>query len=745
MADRDDSLFTELSRRNVFRVGIAYVVASWLLLQVVDVLADILELPEWVPKFFLVILAVGFVLAVIFAWAYEMTPEGLKREKDVDRSRSITDETGKRLDRITIAIVVLAVGVLVTDRYLLPTQQDTPPTTPAIEQTVDERIPSIAVLPFANMSADESSGYFSDGLADTLLHMLAQISELRVAARTSSFQFRDQNIDIRDIGSQLQVSSVLEGSVQRAGNKIRVTAQLINVDDGYHLWSGNFDRELDDIFAIQDEIAHEVVRALQVSLLGSEVERLQMRSTDNVDAYTEYMLGIDAMDQFSFESLPRAEQHFKRAIELDPDYAIAHARLAQSYIEMFDTGLIGYDQLIEDVAPVIDRAVALDPDEPIAITLQGAILSIRNKDEMAEVILRRAIRVGPNEVLPKLVLARILQNLDRETEALEIIEQSLKNDPLSTRALGRAASINGDLGNYAEARAAAQRIQKIDPESPTGYYYQAFADWDDDRPASAIRMMQRSIEADPLDPELAVQIGDWYLDVGDFEVTDFWYRQAVSIDPNHPLSQTAPLYLEVIRGTYDIKTIERAQELLGADIDNRKGSRDLLLDILFLDGHARGDYTEYLQRMEIDYPEFFDDPPAMPAEAFPEQGSRVAFSMMQSGEIDAGRQLAEYMVEQLGLPGRNFEGSLQGFNVAALTGNEAVINETLKTKRKFMQFFDSWNTAQHLFPWLGDYASHPEYVAILEELKTLAADRLARIEAELGKPPYDEQKGAPPK
>ncbi len=739
MADRKDSIFAELSRRNVFRVGIAYVVASWLLLQVVDVLADILELPEWVPKFFLVVLAVGFILALIFAWAYEMTPEGLKREKDVDRSQSITGQTGKRLNRLTTVVLVTAVAFLLADKYVF--DSGTPTTTDTLDSEsaiVVNDSPSIAVLPFTNMSADEASGYFSDGLADTLLHMLAQVSDLRVAARTSSFQFRDQSVDVRDIGTQLNVSSVLEGSVQKAGNKIRVTAQLINVDDGYHLWSGNFDRELDDIFAIQDEIANEVVAALQVSLLGSEAERLQARATDNVDAYTEYMLGIDAMEQFSFESLPRAEQHFKRAIAIDPDYALAHARLAQNYVEMFDTGLIGHNALMQQARPAIDIAMSLDAQDPIALSVQGALLALGDDEEQAEVILRRAVRAGPNEVLPRMTLGRLLQYLDRPAEALDFIQQCLELDPLSVRALGRAASIHGELGNHAEARKAAQRVQAIDPQSPTGFYWQAFADWDDDRPVSAIRMMRTAAEIDPLDPELLIQIGDWYLDLGDFEAAEYWYRRSIEIDPEHPMTQTAIMYLDVIRGPVDGATADLARKLLDADIDNRKGSRELTLTVLFLDGHPRGAYGEYLERMAADYPTYFDDPPTLPTDGYPAQGARVAYALMQSGRTEQGRQLATSMLDVVRNRGTDNLRSLQGLHVAALLDDDAFAKQTLATTRNRIRFLDAWDFADHLFPWLGDYAQHPDYVALRAAFEEYRASRLARLDAELGRPPYDQ-------
>ena len=350
--NKKTSLFEELKRRNVYRVGVAYAVLTWLILQAIDTVSPILSLPEFAPKLALTILAIGFPAVLLFAWAFELTPEGIKREKDVDRSQSITSNTGQRLDRIIIGVLVIAVGMLLVDKFFLAgvpqAQTEQVVATSEVPAAVaeEDETPSIAVLPFVNMSDDKSSAYFSDGLADTMLHMLAQISEIRVAARTSSFQFRDQAMDISKIGEQLNVATVLEGSVQRAGDKIRITAQLIDVDNGFHLWSGNFDRDLDDVFAIQDEIANEVVAALKVSLLGEVADTLDSDQTENLDAYTEYLLGLNALNESSMENFSRAIAHLQKAVEYDPNYARAWSTLGRTYLEMEDYGILGRTEAI---------------------------------------------------------------------------------------------------------------------------------------------------------------------------------------------------------------------------------------------------------------------------------------------------------------------------------------------------------------------------------------------------------------
>ena len=250
------SLFDELKRRNVFRVTIAYVIVAWLVMQIADVVLNNITAPDWVFQVLMLFLAVGLPIAVISAWAFEMTPEGLKREHEVDRSQSITHHTGRKLDYLIIGVMAIAIVYLVIDNYVL---DDRP-----IEIADDER--SIAVLPFVSLSNDDSDGYFGKGIAEELLNALAQFPDLRVAARTSAFSFEGKDIDLREIGEALGVAHVLEGSVRRSGERLRVTAQLIRASDGFHLWSEIFEREVTDIFVIQDEIVGELSRVLQFRL-----------------------------------------------------------------------------------------------------------------------------------------------------------------------------------------------------------------------------------------------------------------------------------------------------------------------------------------------------------------------------------------------------------------------------------------------------------------------------------------------
>jgi len=259
------SFINELKRRNVFKVGIAYVVTAWLVTQVLQVVFESFGTPDWVMKTVLVLLTVGMLFALFFAWVFELTPEGIRRESEIDRSKSITPETGRKLNHTITFVLVMALGYFVFDKFVLDVSRDAA-LVKAAKQEVSQQVSeaqvdaspqkagvpdkSIAVLPFVNMSGDEENEYFSDGLTEELLNSLARIKELKVTGRTSSFAFKGKNTDLREIGRALGVAHILEGSVRKAQNRVRITAQLINVEDGYHLWSDTFDRELDDIFAI---------------------------------------------------------------------------------------------------------------------------------------------------------------------------------------------------------------------------------------------------------------------------------------------------------------------------------------------------------------------------------------------------------------------------------------------------------------------------------------------------------------
>lgn len=310
------SFFQELKRRNVVRVAVLYILAAWLLLQVTDVGIDLLELPGWVGRFVLLVVALGFLPALILSWIYELTPEGLKRAHEVPASVSITPETGRKINVLIGVVATLAVLTILVDRLFPETRS------PASRVAVDA---SIAVLPFVDMSREQDQAYFSEGLSEELLNLLAKIPALRVISRTSSFQFKDRSEDVRMIADQLGVANILEGSVRKSGNRVRITAQLVQAADGSHLWSETCDRHLDGIFEMQDEIAGAVVQALKVELLDEQLPT--PGRTDDSEAHTLYLQGRYFADRRSKENLEKAVDYYRQALVVDPNYSLAWAAL----------------------------------------------------------------------------------------------------------------------------------------------------------------------------------------------------------------------------------------------------------------------------------------------------------------------------------------------------------------------------------------------------------------------------------
>lgn len=444
-------LFNELKRRNVVRVGIAYILVAWLLAQVAELALDSFDAPGWVIKSVLLLLALGLPVALFFAWAFELTPEGLKKEKDVDRSQSITPKTGRKLNTLIIGVLIVAVGMLLADKFMPP----------SVDTSTD--INSIAVLPFVDMSPAKDQEYFTDGLTENLLHALAQIRELKVAGRTSSFAFKGLNTDLRDIGEQLNVSSILEGSVQKAGARIRITAQLINVEDGYHLWSKTFDRELTDIFSVQDEIAGAVADALRMSLLGdgSETET----TTENFEAYNAYLLGLSYFNKGTNEDWDLAIEQFQLALEKDPGMALAWAGLSQA-IGLRTGFSTDFFAGFAKARTAAENAIELDPNLADAYLALASVQIGHDWDwDGAQASLNRANSLRPGD--PDIVaeMARLNRIRGDKFSALEDVEQALAQDPLNHSLARFHIAMLSRMGRLDEALAKAEFLASAMPDT----------------------------------------------------------------------------------------------------------------------------------------------------------------------------------------------------------------------------------------------------------------------------------------
>jgi TolB-like protein len=427
------SFFAELNRRNVIKVAVFYGVASWLILQVAELLFDVLGLPESWLRLVLALLVLGLPLVVVFAWVFELTPEGVKREKDVDRSQSITRQTGKRMDVAIVVLLVLAIATVGVDRLLPETPS---PATPAEEAPLDADksgppAQSIAVLPFADLSPAGDQEYFSDGIAEEILNVLVRIEGLKVASRTTSWGFKGQEaLGIPFMAEKMKVRHVLEGSVRKSGDMVRITAQLIDADTDQHLWSETYDRTLtaSSIFEVQDDIATSIVEQLGIIMDADSVTPSHATDTRNIDAYELY---LEAWQLFTERrSLRRAIDLFEQAVETDPGFARAWAGLSAVYNVAPGWGINDrdYRTLAGEAA---ETAVRLNPE----LSLPYAVLSFAGIDEWP---------------------------VDFE-QTLALLDEALARDPKNTTAYLWRAIRNLELGYFDRSDRDARQCLEIDP------------------------------------------------------------------------------------------------------------------------------------------------------------------------------------------------------------------------------------------------------------------------------------------
>jgi len=451
------SLFKELKRRNVFRVAIAYAVATWLLLQIIDLVLENINAPDWVMQVFMLAMAAGFPIAVIIAWAFEMTPEGVKLERNVDRDKSIVHETGKKLNAGIILILVIVVVFLLTDRF-----RDSTITEPASEQavsavttgdagqTVDsEAGKSIAVLPFRDMSAARDQAYFGEGIAEELLNALVKLEGLDVASRTSTFSLADEDLDIPAIAARLGVATILEGSIRTSGQQVRVTAQLIDVKADTHLWSETYNGSLNDIFKIQDEITAKIIEAMRVQLGGDSIKSATAELTENAEAYQLYLHGRHFWRQRSGESLQRSINLFRQAINLDPGFHRAWSNLAVAYknLPYYDhsVSMSEYAALSVDAA---EQALGINPDSSEALTVIADNYALECNSLDAAYAFQKAIEVNPKDPTSRHWYAIFLMERGHINEALVQITLARKIDPLISAVISVEAilmELQGDL------------------------------------------------------------------------------------------------------------------------------------------------------------------------------------------------------------------------------------------------------------------------------------------------------------
>jgi TolB-like protein/tetratricopeptide (TPR) repeat protein len=639
------SVWAELRRRNVVKVAVAYAIVGWLLIEVASVVLPTFKAPEWIMQVFTFLVIVGFPLALILAWAFELTPEGIKREKDVDRSQSITQITGRKIDYMIIAALVLALGFFAFDKFVLGPSRDAElvqATTEAVKEqaatepeALAESDKSIAVLPFTNRSAaEENAAFFAAGIHDDLLTQLAKISALKIISRTSVMQYKDTQKSIPQIARELGVATVLEGGVQRAGDRIRINMQLIDAVTDKHLWAETYDRDLSvtSIFDIQSDIAHAVSRALQASLTTDEESRLSSLPTGSLAAYDAFSRGKLLLPERTAAALSGAEEAFREAIALDPEYAEAYVGLADSLSLQVDYSGRKIGDYLDEAGPIIEKALALDPllgeayiaraewlgaNGDLASALEnfargvslspgyapghqwyGNELSAAGRLDDGIAQLRIAHDLDPRSGIITSNLAEGLQIAGQADEGWRLCNELIAQRPAYSRGHQCLRNLAMSEGQLADAIGHIRRVLELDPGNPGSYILYGFILSDLGLHAESLAWFAALPDTIKRIAGFHAGMGTVYYYQGQYEKALVVAREALETDPHSfpALSLLAALDLNDERNLGALEALSSAYVGLtgpAPEVDARIAEHAMLLSALM----AQAGRTEQAERI----------------------------------------------------------------------------------------------------------------------------------------------------
>lgn len=455
--------FAELQRRNVYKVGIAYGVVSWLLIQVTTQLFPVFEIPAWAARMVVVVLLLGFPVALVLAWAYELTPEGLQRTDEVEVSKPVSRKTGRTLDFVIIGVLLTVIAVMVFRHY-------------GPGNRASENVPqkSIAILPFIDLSPAKEQDYFSDGITEQIINSLAHVHGLLVVARTTAFSFKNKEMDVREVGRQLQVTHMLEGSVNRSTDKVRVVARLIDVANGFHLWSETYYSTEKDLLSLQSDVAKKVASALRIELRLAETKQLAKPLTQDPEAYDLYLRGRYLLNKRTPDSIQKGRVLFEQAVAKDPRFALGHAGIADSYILLGKAGAITPDAASTGAWSEISVALGIDENLAEGYISRATLLADFDWNwPAAEADFQKALALNSNSAIAHFWYARYLGQLGRFEEALKENSAAEKLDPLAAVILTSRGRILSAAHRYQDAIACC--LKAIDLEGNFGQAFQVLA------------------------------------------------------------------------------------------------------------------------------------------------------------------------------------------------------------------------------------------------------------------------------
>ena len=706
--------FDELKRRNVIRVAITYVVAAWLVLQVADLVLENISAPDWIMQVFMLVFALGFPLALIFSWAYELTPEGLKREQEVDQDQSITRGTGRRLDQITIGLLIVVVLFVGYDRTISPDETDSVPVGAA---AVTDK--SVAVLAFEDLSAEGDHAYFAEGLSEELLNVLSQVADLKVAGRTSSFAFKGQHTDLREIGEILKVAHILEGSVRTSGNRIRVTAQLISASDGFHLFSESYDRDLTDIFAVQDDIAAKISAALQSELIGTT--SVPEATPTQIEAFDIYLLARKNIHTRNKDKMIEAMTLLDQAIAIDPEYAPALAQKALvTYLLSDSSGAYGEMPAAEAVSiarPLLDKALRIDSGLAEAHAISGLILSAENASpEVAAARLRHALTLNPNLDDARNWLSSELGDLGLVMEARALLEEVVERDPMYPPAFNNLIMDYAATGEIDKGDALISRVARIVGDTPDVSQAWGTLEHVQGELAAAARNLKIAYDDNPTSTIARQWFGFTLLDLGDFETA------SIAGSPEHRLLAHAALGDKV-----EADTIIESMDLENGD--------------KFLEWTNIADYlaasARYSELIELVARHFGNADGLLQAQ--PNRGywgagylGPLAFAFLQQGNEVAFHRLIEEMSKEFSEQrAAGFDNRYYWFSQAQYAALTSDVDEVLKQMQRAVAS-GYVSTAAFASPIFDSVREDPRFQNIEQQVLT----RVDEERAKLGMEPY---------
>jgi TolB-like protein/tetratricopeptide (TPR) repeat protein len=715
------SLIAELKRRNVFRVGAAYAIVAWLLIEVASVLLPTFEAPAWVMKAFSTLVILGFPLTLVIAWAFELTPEGIKRETAVDPAESIKQQTGRKLDFAIIGLLAAALIYVVIDNYILGTIDDPP---------LIVREKSIAVLPFDNISPDPEDAYFADGIHDEVLAQLSKIRDLKVISRTSvmGYSGRDRP-SLPEIAAALGVANILEGSVRLAGNQVRITTQLIEAESDARLWTETYDRELTaaNIFSIQSEIAKTVADALRATLSTEERGLLDTVPTENMAALQAYFRGKQRMEKRTSVALAEAVDDFNRAIELDPGFALAYVGLADSHLlQVFYSGL-PQDEMLAKAQAATDRALALNDRLAEAYTSLGLIEDFQNDDEAAEAAYQRALELNPNYVTAYRWYAWLLDgSLGRHAEALERYKKAAELDPRSPIILRSVGQGYAQVGRFDESLAWYRKAIEIDPDFAGSYGWIGFHYWTaKGQLDEAVRWLRKSVSLDPGNPENSAYLGWLFLDLGDLDRAEYWIERSIELGPESFYPNLATEFFHLYSGDQST-ALEYGRRAFETEDPWAFGLHSF--EPVRVHELRAGRYLEARAAFEKIAPELLNEDSPRITDFNYRAAIDLALILSETGEHERADSLLEsslrYIQEipRLGAWGYGVADAqiyaLQGDKEKALSTLQRAIEEGW---RRFWWFFFRYD------PILESLHDEPEYQAMVAEIEADMAEQLARV------------------